>query len=103
MQTQESIVCPNCRSTDTRPSSYKKWEDLLHLFEEAWRCRNCRLRFYARESLTGSSASMSRPRHTHRHHRSFIARTHILEFGIVIAAFVVLIFVFGYFILPSRG
>jgi hypothetical protein len=44
-----SIVCPACGESDIRLSRRAKWNDLLLRIRSqyAWRCRRCRIRFYA--------------------------------------------------------
>jgi len=43
------MTCPKCGSDNVRSSHHSRWTDWLHRLrsQRAWRCRECRLRFYA--------------------------------------------------------
>ena len=56
------IPCPSCGSTEVRVSKRSHWSDVFHLAggREAFRCRNCRRRFFVKQAEEKSISTSSR-------------------------------------------
>ncbi len=54
------MICPNCGSSEIRVSRSIRWSDVFRQMwgSEAFRCRDCQMRFYA--PLPSASSSESR-------------------------------------------
>ena len=52
------MTCPACGSSEIRVSHYACWRDYFERMcgQEAYRCRSCRVRFYASKSALSSEA-----------------------------------------------
>jgi C4-type Zn-finger protein len=60
------MTCPKCGSEDIRSAQRTQWADWFHRarHQRAWRCRKCRLRFYAR-----AEPGTEQPRHQRKRER----------------------------------
>jgi len=60
--------CPGCGSSEVRASRRTRWSDFLHRArgQDAYRCRNCRLRFFASGSAGQSAENVIPASERHR-------------------------------------
>jgi hypothetical protein len=96
------IPCPSCGSTEVRVSKTSRWSDVFHLIvgREAFRCRNCRQRFFARQaedpavspSSRQGSNQRSRPR------MSTTAKRRLQQRLLIIFIFALALTIFGFFL-----
>ena len=68
--------CPKCDSSEIRRSSRIKWSDPFHfvLGQHAFRCRKCRVRFYAVSKTTPDDAPAAKRMPRKRFHISELRR-----------------------------
>ena len=68
------MSCPKCGCKEVRRSRRHKWVDTFHAVRQrkAYRCQECRARFYAKESGHASEtrASIQKKHQTHTHRPS---------------------------------
>jgi hypothetical protein len=62
------MTCPKCGSQNLRLSRQSEWLDMLHLAarHKPFRCRECRLRFYAHPSVEDSKTAANSTNISHR-------------------------------------
>jgi transcriptional regulator NrdR family protein len=62
------MICPECGSSEIRASKSTCWRDVFQRVRgrEAFRCRQCRLRFFASESSVSVPERVVQSKPTHR-------------------------------------
>lgn len=102
------MTCPECGSTNIRTSRRSHWTDTFQNLrgQKAYRCRQCRLRFYAPESTDQSADSIGQSKRMRRHRSSQRLSTRtkqrivrrIILWGIFAVAFIVFLFFLRYIV-----
>jgi hypothetical protein len=102
------MLCPQCGSSDILTSRRKQWGDLIHRVrgKGAFRCRKCRLRFFATASSEVAAAPASRLTHRHRPHSSKGSKTKNRTFRrtvvvLIFVAALVIIWMFLHLLTPE--
>ena len=96
------IPCPSCGSTEVRVSKTSRWSDVFHSIggRAAFRCRNCRERFFAKQAgeptIRASSRSGSNRRS--RPHMSSTAKKRLRKRLLIIFIFALALTIFGFFL-----
>ncbi len=101
--------CPKCGENNTRLSRRSTWRDLLHKVasQRAWRCRNCKERFYARGGAEVPAVEAAAPkqrthskskqkRKTGQPRLSKRTQTRLVEAGLFVGMLVVFYFFLRY-------
>jgi hypothetical protein len=96
------MICPACGSTDIRVSKHPHWDDFLQRARgrEAFRCRKCRLRFFASPGSEADPVPVHQSTHTHRPKRLISSRTknRLVKRVVVISIFAVAFILFWFFL-----
>jgi hypothetical protein len=92
--------CPKCKSADVRLSKTPSWRDVFQRVQgrEAFRCRDCRARFFAREAPgaeTDAGAIQKSKQIAHFRGKSRRTRQ-ILIISVFAVAFVVFFYILRY-------
>jgi hypothetical protein len=85
------MTCPGCSSTDVRTSQSTRWSDIFQRVHgrDVFRCRSCRLRFFA-STPTGDGAKLL------GHRRKQRLRRRLIVVAIFVAAFMIFWFFLRY-------
>ncbi len=96
------MICPTCGSAEIRVSKHPHWDDFLQRIRgrEAFRCRKCRLRFFASPSSEFDPAQVRQSMHTHRPKKliSTRAKKRLIQRLTVISIFAVALIIFLFFL-----
>jgi len=96
------MTCPKCGSADIRASRSDRWSDIFHRFRgrDTYRCRNCRMRFYASESAQPGPKQADQSKPTHRHPKLISTRKkkRLIRRLIVISIFALAFIMFWFFL-----
>jgi len=96
------IPCPSCGSTEVRVSKTSRWSDVFHLIvgQEAFRCRNCRQRFFAKQAKETSVSASLRPGYSQRSRprMSTTATRRLQRRLLIIFIFALALTIFGFFL-----
>ena len=96
------IPCPSCGSTEVRVSKTSRWSDVFHLTggRAAFRCRNCRERYFAKEAAEPAVSASSRPVSSERSRprMSSAAKRRLRRRLVIIAIFALAFAIFGFFL-----
>ena len=96
------IPCPSCGSTEVRVSKRSHWSDVFHLARgrEAFRCRNCRRRFFVKQAEEKSISTSSRQGSNQRSRprMSTTAKRRLQQRLLIIFIFALALTIFGFFL-----
>ena len=96
------IPCPSCGSTEVRISKRSHWSDVFHLAggREAFRCRNCRRRFFVKQAEEKSISTSSRQGSNQRSRprMSTTAKRRLQRRLLIIFIFALALTIFGFFL-----
>ena len=96
------IPCPSCGSTEVRISKRSHWSDVFHLAggREAFRCRNCRRRFFVKQAEEKSISTSSRQGSNQRSRprMSTTAKRRLQRKLLIIFIFALALTIFGFFL-----
>jgi hypothetical protein len=96
------MTCPECGSSEIRVSRSTRWSDVFQRVRgrEAFRCRKCRLRFFALVSSESGPERAVQSKQTHRPTKLMSTRrkNRLVRRLIVILIFVVAFVIFWYFL-----
>jgi hypothetical protein len=114
LEATKAVSNPKCRwcgGTNTRLSRRKRWADVMRgfLVQKAWRCRDCRKRFYLGTLAQSEvpppaipSRSTSQRKHRHSFRLSAAKRRRTLEM-LVFAGMLVLFFLFLHYLAQEQS
>jgi hypothetical protein len=96
------MICPTCSSPDVRVSQRTQWNDFFqHLLGcQAYRCRKCRLRFYAPGFAALTASAAGSPSSLHRGHvaPSVRNRRRLIRRLIAVAIFTLMFVIFWFYL-----
>jgi hypothetical protein len=96
------MICPDCGSSEVRTSRRTRWSDIFQRVRgrEAFRCRKCRLRFFASASTQPDPLQAGLPKHAHRPAKlmSYRSKKRLIRRLTVIAIFAVAFMLFWFFL-----
>jgi len=100
------MICPACGSSEIRTSRHTRWSDFFQRVRgrEAFRCRTCRLRFFASQSTKSGPEQVVQSKHIHRPQKLMSTRSkkrfvrRLVVILIFAVAFVIFLFFLRYLI-----
>jgi len=96
------MICPDCGSDNIRTSRSSRWNDLFQRLRgrDVFRCRGCRLRFYASVSSGSGLKAAVKSGHGHSSLKRMSARKkqHLVKRLIVLSIFLLAFIVFWVFL-----
>jgi hypothetical protein len=96
------MTCPACGSSEIRTSRHARWSDIFQRVRgrEAFRCRSCRIRFFASQSSESVLKQAIQSKHTHHPKKLMTSRAkkRLVKRLIVISIFAVALVLFLIFL-----
>jgi hypothetical protein len=96
------MTCPDCGSSEVRASRSTRWNDFFQRVHgrEPFRCRKCRLRFFASDSPGSGSEPVAQSGRNHRPTKLLSSRTkkRLIRRLVVISIFAVAFILFLFFL-----
>lgn len=96
------MICPQCGSSDIRTSRRSPWTDVFQRLRgrEPFRCRKCRLRFFASQSSLAVDERVVPSTHTRRPQKLMSTRSkrRLIRWIIVVTIFAVAFIIFLFFL-----